>query len=173
MTQEDNYMAHVPGMARHLATGIFILITLLAFLTARGILSAQAGAKKSEKPTPGQVKKILGDFAAYAQQAQKDWRVPGMAIAIVQDDKVVFARGFGVKKVGGSDKVDEHTIFQIGSTSKAFTAALVAKLVDEKKFAWQDRVTFAVGADGRAQSLALDWDGGTEFKRMEEKPKSE
>ena len=93
-----------------------------------------------EKPTPEQLKKILADFEHYAQQAQKDWQVPGMAIAIVQDDKVILAKGFGVKKVGGDDKVDEHTIFQIGSTSKAFTAALMAMLMDEKQLAWQDRV---------------------------------
>ena len=101
---------------------------------------AQARAEQSEKPTPQQLKKILADFEKYAEQAQKDWQVPGLAMAIVADDKVIFAKGFGVKKVGGDDKVDEHTIFQIGSTSKAFTAALVAMLVDEKKLAWQDRV---------------------------------
>jgi CubicO group peptidase (beta-lactamase class C family) len=63
-----------------------------------------------------------------------------MAIAVVQDGKVVFAKGFGVKHAGGNDPVDEQTLFQIGSTSKAFTAALVAMLVDEKKVGWQDKV---------------------------------
>ena len=133
-------MAHFPGKARHIATGLFILCTLLACLTAGAIFSVQAGAEPTEKPTPTQLKKILADFEPYAQQAQKDWQVPGMAIAIVADDKVIFAKGFGVKKVGGNDKVDEHTIFQIGSTSKAFTAALMAMLIDEKLLAWQDRV---------------------------------
>jgi CubicO group peptidase (beta-lactamase class C family) len=66
--------------------------------------------------------------------------VPGMCIAIVQDDKIIYAKGFGHKTIGGNDKVDEHTIFQIGSTSKAFTATLVGMLVDERKFNWQDRV---------------------------------
>jgi CubicO group peptidase (beta-lactamase class C family) len=133
-------MALFPGKARPIATGFFIFFTLLAFLTAGVIFSVQAGAEQVEKPTPAQLKKILADFEPYAQQAQKDWQVPGMAIAIVADDKVIFAKGFGVKKVGGDDKVDEHTIFQIGSTSKAFTAALVAMLMDEKQLAWQDRV---------------------------------
>jgi CubicO group peptidase (beta-lactamase class C family) len=133
-------MAHFPGRGRHIGTGFFTLLTLLAFLTAGGVFSVQAGAEKSEKPTPAQLKKVLADFETYAQQAQKDWQVPGMAIAIVADNKVIYAKGFGVKKVGGKDKVDEHTIFQIGSTSKAFTAALVAMLIDAKQFAWQDRV---------------------------------
>jgi CubicO group peptidase (beta-lactamase class C family) len=133
-------MVQVPGKGRHIATGLCVLFILLTVLTAGGMFPVQAGVDKSGKPTPEQLKKILADFEHYAQQAQKDWQVPGMAIAIVADDKVIFAKGFGVKKVDGDDKVDEHTIFQIGSTSKAFTAALMAMLMDEKLLAWQDRV---------------------------------
>ena len=133
-------MAHFPGKARPSAAGFFIVFCLLALLTAGGVFPVRAGAEPVNKPTPEQLKKILADFEHYAQQAQKDWQVPGMAIAIVADDKVILAKGFGVKKVGGVDKVDEHTIFQIGSTSKAFTAALVAMLMDAKQLAWQDRV---------------------------------
>ena len=60
-----------------------------------------------------------------------DWGVPGLAVAVVQDDEITFAQGFGVRTAGGSDPVDEHTIFAAGSTSKAFTAAAVAMLADE------------------------------------------
>jgi len=133
-------MPHVSESLGHRATRFLLSCIFLACLAAGGIFSAQARAEQPQKPTPKQLKKILADFEKYAAQAQKDWQVPGMAIAIVQDDKIIFAKGFGVKKVGGNDKVDEHTIFQIGSSSKAFTAALVAMLVDENKFAWQDRV---------------------------------
>ena len=63
-----------------------------------------------------------------------------MAISIVQGDEMIYAKGFGVKKVGENDPVDEKTIFQIGSTSKAFTAALVAMMVDEGKLHWKDKV---------------------------------
>jgi CubicO group peptidase (beta-lactamase class C family) len=117
-----------------------LLLMLLVFLGLGGRFSAQAQTEPPQKPTPKQLKNILADFEKYTEQARQDWQVPGMAIAIVQDDKVIFAKGFGVKKVGGDDKVDEHTIFQIGSTSKAFTAALVAMLIDGKQLAWQDRV---------------------------------
>ncbi len=133
-------MPSVPERLRHRPTRFFRLFIILAFLAAGGIFPPQTWADQSKKPTPAQLKKILADFEKYAQQAQKDWQVPGMAIAIVQDDKIIFAKGFGVKKVGGNDKVDTHTIFQIGSTSKAFTATLVGMLVDAHKFAWQDRV---------------------------------
>ena len=53
---------------------------------------------------------------------------------------MIYANGFGVKKQGEDDPVNENTIFQIGSTSKAFTAALVAMMVDEGKLNWKDKV---------------------------------
>jgi len=83
---------------------------------------------------------ILAKLEAYAKTAQQQWNVPGFAIAVVKDDQVVYAKGFGVKRVDGTDPVDPDTLFQIGSTSKAFTAALVAMQVDDGKFAWTDRV---------------------------------
>jgi CubicO group peptidase (beta-lactamase class C family) len=73
--------------------------------------------------------------------AMKDWELPGLAIAIVKDDKVVFAKGFGVKKLGDPASVDENTVFAIGSCTKAFTAAALAILVEDGKIAWDDRAT--------------------------------
>jgi CubicO group peptidase (beta-lactamase class C family) len=58
-------------------------------------------------------------FDAYVAQSARDWRVPGMAIAVVHGDSLVFARGYGLRKVGAADRVDEHTRFAIGSTTKA------------------------------------------------------
>lgn len=82
----------------------------------------------------------LKKLDAYFSKAQKDWEVPGMAVAIVKNDKVVFAKGYGVRELGKSDKVDEHTLFAIASNSKSFTAAALAQLVDEKKLSWNDPV---------------------------------
>src|ERR1700733_2082555 len=70
----------------------------------------------------------LKEIDAYAQKALADWNAPGMAIAIVKDDKVVFAKGYGVRELGKSDKVDENTWFAIASNSKAFTTASLAIL---------------------------------------------
>lgn len=67
--------------------------------------------------------------------------VPGIAIAIVKDGKVVATQGFGVRKLGAPDKVDGKTLFEVASNSKAFTAAALAMLVDEGKLAWDDPVT--------------------------------
>ena len=63
-----------------------------------------------------------------------------MAIAVVHRDQVVYTKGFGVKKVGGADPIDPHTLFPIGSASKAFTSALVAWLADAGKLRWEDPV---------------------------------
>jgi CubicO group peptidase (beta-lactamase class C family) len=83
----------------------------------------------------------LKEIDAYAQKARADWNVPGFAIAIVKDDKAVFAKGYGVRELGKTTLVDEHTLFAIASNSKAFTAAALAILIDEKKLSWDDPVT--------------------------------
>ena len=83
----------------------------------------------------------LQGFDDYVNKAIKDWEVPGVAIAVIKDDKIVFAKGYGVREMGKSDKVDENTVFAIGSSSKAFTSAAIAMLVDEKKLKWDDKVT--------------------------------
>src|SRR6185437_10057362 len=66
--------------------------------------------------------------------------VPGMSIAIVENDKVTFAKGFGIRKLGSPETVDADTIFPTGSTGKAFTTADLAILVDEGKLGWDDKV---------------------------------
>ena len=82
----------------------------------------------------------LDGFEAYVGKAAKDWQVPGLAIAVVKDGSVAFAKGFGVRELGKSEPADEHTLFAIGSTTKAMTAALVGMLVDEGKLDWDDPV---------------------------------
>ena len=69
-----------------------------------------------------------------------DWSIPGAAVVIVHGDEVVYANGFGVREVGGADPVDENTIFAVGSSSKAFTTAALAMLVDEGRLSWDDPV---------------------------------
>lgn len=82
----------------------------------------------------------LAEIDAYAEKARADWNSPGLAIAIVKDDKVVFAKGYGVRTLGKPEKVDENTLFAIASNTKAFTTAALAILVDEKKLGWNDKV---------------------------------
>ncbi|MDQ2746068.1 MAG: serine hydrolase [Acidobacteriota bacterium] len=82
----------------------------------------------------------LKEIDAYAEKVRTDWNVPGFAVGIVKDDKVVFLKGYGVRELNKPDKVDEHTLFAIASNSKAFTAASLAILVDQGKLNWDDKV---------------------------------
>ena len=62
----------------------------------------------------------------------------GLAVAVVKDGAVAFSKGYGVRELGKPSLVNDHTLFAIGSTTKAMTAALIGMLVDEKKLAWDD-----------------------------------
>jgi CubicO group peptidase (beta-lactamase class C family) len=79
-------------------------------------------------------------FEARVEKLRRDIGVPGMAVAIVENDKVTLAKGFGVRQLGGSAPVDADTIFPTGSTGKAFTVAALAVLVDRGKISWDDKV---------------------------------
>ena len=92
----------------------------------------------------------LEGFDQAVARAVREWQVPGLAVAVVKDGAVLFSKGYGVRELGKPAPVDDHTLFAIGSTTKAMTAALVGMLVDEKKLAWDDPVTrhlpwFALG----------------------------
>lgn len=106
--------------SRHLA-GVLVVVSLTP---------AAAVAQK----TP------LAGLDRYVEQAMRAWQVPGLAIAVVRNDSVIFARGYGVRELGKSERIDEHTVFAVASTTKAFTAALIGMLVDEKKVRWDDPV---------------------------------
>ena len=82
----------------------------------------------------------LAGFDAYAAKALRDWRVPGMAVVVVKDDSVVFIKGYGVRELGKPDPVTVHTRFGNMSTTKAFTALLVAMLADSGRLSLDDRV---------------------------------
>jgi CubicO group peptidase (beta-lactamase class C family) len=78
-------------------------------------------------------------FEAHVEEVRRASGTPGMAVAIVEDGQVTLAKGFGVRKQGGAP-VDADTLFLIGSTAKAMTAAALATLVDAGKLGWEDRV---------------------------------
>jgi CubicO group peptidase (beta-lactamase class C family) len=80
------------------------------------------------------------DLDAYVAASMKTFQVPGMAVAIVKDGKILVAKGYGVRKLGDSTPVDEFTLFGIGSNTKAFTTSALATLVDEGKLSWDDPV---------------------------------
>ena len=79
-------------------------------------------------------------FDQAARQTMTIWQLPAMAVAVVQNDKVVFLQAYGVKELGQPQPVSIDTLFQIGSTTKAFTTTAMAMLADEKKLSWDDPV---------------------------------
>jgi CubicO group peptidase (beta-lactamase class C family) len=86
----------------------------------------------AQEPFPG--------FDAYVTKAMADWKIPGLAIGVVRNDSVIYAKGYGVRKTGASEMVNDQTLFEIGSSSKSFTATLVAMHVTDGKMRWDDRL---------------------------------
>ena len=117
-------------------TSIVTLALVLLVLPA----SAQRTAPAAARPVAYLTAQQLRELEAHIEQARQQWEIPGLAVAIVQRDSVMLARGYGVKELGKPDKVDEHTLFAIGSSGKSMTAALVAMLVDEGKMKLDDPV---------------------------------
>ncbi|MCX6112009.1 MAG: serine hydrolase [Proteobacteria bacterium] len=85
-------------------------------------------------------KKDAKMFDSFISSNMKGLEIPGVAVAIIQDDKVVYMKGFGVKQEGRSDKVKPDTLFMIGSVSKCLTTLMVSKLVEEGKLKWSTPV---------------------------------
>lgn len=94
---------------------------------------ASANAREGSAPT-------TADIDHLAARAIKEFSVPGLAVGIVKDGRLVLAKGYGARELGQSGAVDANTLFAIGSNTKAFTTASLAILVDEGKLNWDDRV---------------------------------
>lgn len=86
----------------------------------------------------GDLEARLAHLARVLEEERARQHIPGMAVAVVQGDRVVFARGFGVRDLATQEPVTPETLFAIGSSSKAFTATVIGMLVDEGKMAWDD-----------------------------------
>lgn len=84
---------------------------------------------------------IKDSLDKYIEREMKRWNIPGSAIAIVKDGKVAAMKGYGIRETGKTDKVDENTLFQIASNSKAFTATSLALLHHQKRLSLDDEIT--------------------------------
>jgi CubicO group peptidase (beta-lactamase class C family) len=92
-------------------------------------------------PADAQSKDKFAGLDQYIESTMKDWKIPGLAVGIVRNDSVIYAKGFGVRTLGKPEKVDEHTVFAIASDTKAFTGMLLAMLVDDGKIRWDAPLT--------------------------------
>ena len=100
-------------------------ISQIAPTVALAVASVGIAARTIHEPYAG--------LDGYVRSTMKEWNIPGVAIGIVRNDSVIYAKGFGVRELGKPEPVDERTIFAIGSNSKAFTAAGLEMLVDDGK----------------------------------------
>ena len=105
------------------------------------LAAALLAAPRAAAQTGGAAGDPLAVFDAYAAQAVRDWKTPGLAVAVVRNDSVVFAKGYGVRTLGRPEPVEATTLFAVGSTTKAMTAAALAMLVDEGRVRLDDPVT--------------------------------
>jgi CubicO group peptidase (beta-lactamase class C family) len=90
--------------------------------------------------SPSLAQDHFAGFDKYVGEAMEKWQVPGLAIAIVKDGEIVFARGYGNRQLGRDLPVTPDTEFPIASCTKTFTACCIAMLVDEGKLSWDDPV---------------------------------
>src|SRR6266536_263927 len=122
--------------------GVFLSFLMIAALATANLPNRAWAAEPSrtDSAMEERVKALIPELEAYTASGMKAFDVPGLAIGIVAGDKLVYAKGFGVRRKAGCAPVDTRTIFQIGSTTKAFLAATEAIMVDRGKLRWDDRV---------------------------------
>jgi len=134
-----------------------VLSCMSVLLLQPGLISAQAATTKdvpgrralktdSSRSMSASVsqERLQNAILAIEKLAKKqvdDKIVPGLSIAIVHDDKVVFAKGFGSREVGKPEMVDADTVFQLASISKSVSSTVVAALVSEGKVGWDSRIS--------------------------------
>jgi CubicO group peptidase (beta-lactamase class C family) len=137
-----------PRVYRHATAVLFQLLMAALFIVNSPSRSQAAAVTQTHPPLEERVRALIPELEAYIASGMKAFDVPGLAIGIVAGDKLVYGKGFGVRSKGGGVPVDTRTIFQIGSTTKAFLATTLAIMVDRGKLRWDDRI---VGLDADFQ----------------------
>ncbi|TDK22719.1 serine hydrolase [Luteimonas aestuarii] len=126
----------LPRMPRRMPTMFLTAPTLLRAGLLALLLAGLPVATFAQTATPPELEGI----EASVERGMRDWQIPGLTVSVVKDDAVVWARGFGVRRLGQPAPVDEHTLFNVASVSKAINAAALGILVDEGKLDWDDPV---------------------------------
>lgn len=111
---------------RRTTSGVLTLATLLLALGSHPPVAAQAAA----------IPPRFAAFDAFIARSLKDYRVPGAAVAVVENGRIVFVKGYGVSDIAKATKVDGNTVFQIASLSKAFAGVAAAVMVDKGGLKW-------------------------------------
>ena len=110
-------------------------------LVPRAVLAQQAPTAPEQTAVPRQrVEAALPQLQQLAEAARQRTGIPGMAIAVVYEDEVIYLEGFGVREEGRPDAVDPDTVFQLASLSKPIAATVVAALVGDGVVGWDDPI---------------------------------
>lgn len=146
------------GRSRRGVAWTAVLFATLVIAVAGCSSSDDGGSSSSTTPAPvgaddfdptsnsgvpipdGRISDAVGQLDGIARRTLDETGVPGMAIAVVHGDEVVYAKGFGVRAVGTDDVVDENTVFQLASVSKPLGATAIAGAVGDGTASWDDRV---------------------------------
>jgi len=133
---------------------------LVAFILVLVMLATAVAACTATPTATGSLEQRLDRLVEELEQQRQTLHIPGMAIAIVQDDEVILTHGFGVTDIENEMPVTTDTLFAIGSSTKAFTSTLVGMLVDEGKMEWDDPITdyipyFTLGIDSEDENAEV------------------
>jgi hypothetical protein len=121
---------------RHVVASIAIVALTVA-------MQAQVLVQPAAQPVPS-----TASLDAFVTSVMRTFDVPGVSLAVVKDGRVDIVKGYGVRRLGESAPVDEHTLFGIASNTKIFTATALGLLVEEGRLRWDDPVEIAVGGTG-------------------------
>ncbi len=113
----------------------------VACLLALMVPSSLRAQTKEPRVTEEKVRAVLPELERYIRDAQQKRGVPGVAVGVVYQDKVLYLKGFGVREAGKTDLVTEDTVFQIASLSKAVGSTVVAALVSDGVVSWDAKIT--------------------------------
>jgi CubicO group peptidase (beta-lactamase class C family) len=118
---------------------LFPAVLIAAALGLPTAVPAEEAARPAADLTL-RVKELIPELEAYVESGMKAFDSPGVALGVVVDDQLVYAKGFGVRSKARGGAVDPRTLFQIGSTTKGFLATTLAIQVDRGKLRWDDRI---------------------------------
>jgi CubicO group peptidase (beta-lactamase class C family) len=120
-----------------IVTKIFVCLLIVGVCHKTGLA---ADPNTPDQALETRIQGLIPDVERYITSGMKAFDVPGLAIGIIANDKLVYAKGFGVRAKEGGGTVDTRTVFQIGSTTKGFLATTLAMMVDRGRFKLDDRV---------------------------------
>jgi beta-lactamase class C len=131
-------------MWKSIYAGVFVLIIILFSSLDLGSVTDDSSESynlaKKRSYTQQVFDSIALSYDEYLRHAVDSFKSPGAAVAIVYKGDLILVKGYGVKKTNGSDSIDLHTAFRIGSVSKGFASVLTGILVDEGYLSWDDRI---------------------------------